>query len=166
MNETEKSRSQIIDSFDENDFLTRIEDNWWHFDTNLRASFSATPCRRTDDAACGQTQTVNVEEPRQESVSSNNIDEVDESEAAGDGWRLLSDAEDYAAVDAASGWREAILNGGQSKLSALYNLLRATPDRVTLNTQHDIWLLGRQYTFINRTRQQQQVRLLFILSVQ
>jgi cysteine protease ATG4 len=55
-----------------------------------------------------------------------------------------------------AGWRDALLNRGQSKLSALYNLLRSEPHQVTLSAGHDIWMLGQVYSLAHRTVPQQQ----------
>jgi cysteine protease ATG4 len=67
----------------------------------------------------------------------------------------VNNNEDEEWVESA-GWREALMNRGQSKLSALYNLLRSEPHQVTLSAGHDIWMLGQVYSLAHRTVPQQQ----------
>jgi hypothetical protein len=78
----------------------------------------------------------------------------------GDDWRLLNEDEDYLASFSGNlGWKDLLVNQGQSKLSALYNLFRANSSKVTLSTSRDMWLLGRQYSFVGCAVSQQQARL-------
>lgn len=111
------------------------DDNWYHLGSNLRVSLSTKGNNNSNSNSNGSiSQSLLVATKLASSGADENEEEWVES----------------------AGWRDALMNRGQSKLSALYNLLRSEPHQVTLSAGHDIWMLGQMYSLAHRTVPQQQ----------
>ena len=117
----ELPESELL-NIDGNAETSEVTGDWWHLGTNMRASLSSN-AKLSSVPAVASKATPFANDDEDESV--------------------------YGGAGMSSGWSEALLNRGQSKLSALYNLLRREPNQVTLSTAHDIWMLGRVYGVAN-----------------
>lgn len=113
--------------------------DWWHLGTNMRASLSTAAAAAAAVTAVTARKRVPV------------LDENDDNDTT-----TAEEEEDIDVAYGGGGWSETLLNRGQSKLSALYNLLRREPHQVTLSTAHDIWLLGQLYGVAHSSVAQQQ----------
>ena len=130
----EMDDAELFDGSAENDG----SGDWWHLGTNMRASLSTTAAATT--AMATKANAAPSAKKRVPALGENDDDDDDDNDDIDD------DGVDLAYGGAAtSGWSEALLSRGQSKLSALYNLLRREPHQVTLSTAHDIWMLGQLY---------------------
>jgi hypothetical protein len=150
-----------IEFIDESEFVTaRADENWWILETDslvrlsdMSQSFMLRPVDASAQKQLAEAK-GNARKPDQvEKATQENDDDV------AIGWRLVSEDDDGAAFVRILSWRDALINQGQSKLSVLYNVFRAQSGKVTLSTSRDMWLLGRQYSFIGCTIVQQQLQL-------
>ena len=115
--------------------ITPVDGDWWHLDTDMRASVEHTGSIKA---------TLIVPPATDKHDDDNNNDVVDRNDsnrnsdddahvtncgddALGEGWRLLQEDDDYSVCFDQLGWREVVMNKTHSKLSSLYNLLRNQP---------------------------------------